>query len=107
MQDTSQKFLLWGVFLIIGVWILVWLTQRRCYYCQNKCYECEDHRDRETFSPYRNTGGCPSQTGYNYLDEYEQDYYQSHRQIYPTSTNYIRALYDQRRKQNMTEASIE
>lgn len=106
-QDTSQKFFLWGIFLIAGVCILMWLLQRRCYYCQNKCYECDDdfeklkEHGRESFSPYRRTGGCPPRTGYNYLDAYEQeDYYQKYPYIYPTPTNYVRALYTKRREQN-------
>ena len=99
-QDRSQKFFLWGIFLVLGVCVLMWLLQRKCDYCQNKCYECDD-KDVETYSPYRRTGGCPPRTGWNYLDAYEQeDYYKNYPYIYPTPTNYTRALYKGRRAEH-------
>lgn len=103
-QDASQRFFLWGIFLILGVCILMWILQKRCEYCQNKCYECDDRESEsevEDFSPYRRTGGCPPRTGWNYLDAYEQeDYYQNYPYIYPTPTNYTRSLYTGRRAEH-------
>ena len=118
-QDTSQKFFIGGVSLIVGVFVLMWLLQKKCQYCKNKCYECEDYdlnstmpdskysrltfgqRELENYSPYRRTGGCLPRTGYNYLDAYEQeDYYRNYPYIYPTPTNYIRTLYAERRAEN-------
>lgn len=62
---------------------------------------CLCSSSQEGFSPYRRTGGCPSGTGWNYLDAYEdQEYYRKYPYIYPTPTNYIRALFKGRRAQN-------
>ncbi|MDX1472410.1 MAG: hypothetical protein R3213_13000, partial [Flavobacteriaceae bacterium] len=91
-QDISQRFFLWGIFLILGVFVLMWLLQRRCDYCKETCNQKED------YSPYRRTGGCPPRTGNTYLDAYEQEeYYRKYPYIYPTPTNYVRALYGNKR----------
>ena len=94
VQDQSQKFFFWGIMVIVGVFILAWLLHRKHGYCQNQCWECDE---KESYSPYRQTGGC-SRTGNTYLDAYKQeDYYQKYPYIYPTPTSYTRAWYANRR----------
>lgn len=81
-QDPNQKFLLWGIFLIVGVFVLTWILG------------CA----REGYSPYRRTGGCSPRTGWTYLDAYEQqDYYRKYPYVYPTPVSYTTAWYAGRR----------
>ena len=55
---------------------------------------CMYKNGHENYSPYRHTGGCPPRTGYNYLDQYEQeDYYKKYPYLYPTPQNYIKNMY--------------
>lgn len=98
-QDQSQKFFLWGILLVVGVFIFVWLLNRRSLYCQNQCWKCDENSSsKEGYSPYRNTGGCSSRTGWTYLDRYDQeDFYRKYPYVYPTPTNYVRQWYANRR----------
>ena len=80
MSGSSQNTLLWVLVLVVGVFIVWWLLTSSC--------------NSESYSPYRDTGGCPICSGKTYLDAYYQsDYYRKYPYIYPTPTNYVRALY--------------
>lgn len=103
-QNLSQRFFLWGIFIILGIYILVWLIQQKIYDCKNKCWECDK---KEGYSPYRRTGGCPARTGWTYLDSYAQeDFYRKYPFIYPTPTNYYRDWYANRRANYRFLASL-
>ena len=94
-QNISQNFFLWSILIIAGVYIMIWLIKRRSDFCKNDCWKCND---KEDYSPYRDTGGCPSRTGWTYLDSYAQeDFYRKYPYIYPTPTNYVRDWYANRR----------
>lgn len=94
-QTISQKFLLWGIFLVIGIIAIVWLIKNRYDWCSNKCWECEN------YSPFRRTGECPPRTGYTYLDAYEQEqYYKQYPYVYPTPYSYTTAWYKGRRAED-------
>ena len=81
-MDSTQKTLFIAIVLPLSILVLAWWydTFIRC---------------NESFSPFKNTGGIPSEySGYVYLDEYNtQQYYKMNPWIYPTPTSYIRQLY--------------
>lgn len=87
MSELTQK----TIFLAL-VTILIILFMTRCCNTFIKC--------NENYSPFKNTGGITSEySGYNYLDEYnDQQYYKFNPWIYPTPTSYIRLLYGEERK---------
>ena len=86
-QDSSQKFLLWGISIILAIVVLGYLRKQKI--------------TNEAYMPFRRTGGCPPRTGFSYLDAYEQqDYYRKHPWIYPTPVSYTTAWYNNRRKLN-------
>ncbi len=103
-QTKSQKFFLWGILIIVGIMVLMWTLRRRCIFCSNKCWQCDEE---EGFMPYRDN--CPSLSGMGNLDDYSltnyfskrgnkaltwgQDYYRSNPHIYPTPDSFNTALY--------------
>jgi hypothetical protein len=100
-ESTQTSFLL-GMAVIVSLFILTWWIAQKRYDCQNRCWECDDsgplNRNKEGYSPYRNTGGCPNSTGWTYQDSYDQeDWYRKYPYIYPTPTNYYRDWYANRR----------
>ena len=85
MPGTQNNYTCWIIAIVIGIVVVLFLMKP----------------ERENYSPYRGTGGCSQSLKWAYLDEYDnQDYYMTHPFVYPSPTNYVKALYSDVRKNN-------
>ena len=79
-----------NIFLLLIGFIIVFTA---CLYCKMK---------KENYSPYRGTSSCENKMKWKYHKQYDSgDYYKNHYYIYPTPTNYVKALYSGMRGNKM------